>query len=295
MKKILILILSAMLVFSISAAPMYAKTTAMTTEEKIKNLIDDGLSKEDAEYYAHVDDMVKSMEEKNIKVILDDSIPDMSDEEIAKDKKGFRKRILNGDKVALKKALKSTTARVRGISDLKKLIEKNRGQTKYVIEYPDGSKCGVNLNPGIRSNDKLVRPNEYCFWEYTQSTGYWYGGWAEWWYEDYTSRSKIIITVDYFVDTGVSGSIVSYAMGGQSSYGTISIANSNGGVISRQNGNYYVPAEACNQVVFTTSGAFGCDFGPLAVSVTAGGSWTQYVYYRVFGSGILNGVADSYE
>lgn len=110
------------------------------------------------------------------------------------------------------------------------------------------------------------------------------------------SYSKVYLADTVTVDTSKTLAKMIYANGQQASYGVVTIANSNGGVISRAQNDVslLLPAESNNQVVFQVSGSFGGSFSALSISVTAGASWTQSVFDRQYGSGGYSYYAATY-
>lgn len=275
-----------------------------TIQQKIENMKADGLSQQDAEYYANFDDKVKQMEANKEEFKLDSNTPDLSDADVAKDVKKNRDNILQGDKAAIKQGLKSI-ARLHDkntTAEMDSLMNQHQGQQEYVIQYPDGSKLSVKQHLAEKVKDGNVYPSGYTEatmfsrHDYT-SNGTYNNGYNEWSFITGVNYSKIRITFSFTLTNYSNPGTVNmtYAMGAQSSYGVVGIANSNGGAISRaQNVQPSTPAEANTQVIFNVSGSFSASYLALSIGVTLGASWTQYVYERLYGDGMSWGVAATY-
>lgn len=294
MKKLISLVLTCMITLTFSSSAMANQTNVKveTTKEKINNMVSDGLSVEDATYYATLDDVVKKYEKEGTKISLDNSIPNITDEEVSKNIRSFRNRVINGDKAAIKKALTSPVY-ARGTAEMNNIMKQNSDQKEYIIKYPDGSTIKVKTYLGDYVNNK-VNPNEYVYGTYFVRTGYYTGAYAEWQFTSGVSFSTSRIICDYNVNTSANTANVTYAHGVQNSYGVVGISNSNSGVISSPTYTSLRPAEANNSVIFNVSNSFAATFGILSVSVTTGNHWTQDVYYRVYGGGVVKHVADSF-
>lgn len=110
---------------------------------------------------------------------IDESVSDMTDEEVKSDIKTFREKILSGDKKAWKKALRSTARMYAdGGKKMEKLIKDNPGNSNYELIYPDGSTIIFNAGTVQKtSSDNLVRPSGEYKETYMStsnlSSGYW--------------------------------------------------------------------------------------------------------------------------
>lgn len=289
-------------------------------EEEVHELVIQGLTKSDAEYYIRLDKIVSLLEQENIEVKLDEDIEDISDREFFNNQSYYREKILQGDKVALKKALKSVDNIINGSEYTEKIISAFSDKASYEIIYPDGSRIFYNTKvkesekkalierqqqKGLKSKisenaDNIGNNNDYkgkhpiykpvkLGYEETimdQGVTFAYENLGsrdgEWSFESGLSFSKVYLYTEFQLsDNGVS--TIKYARGGQSSYGIVNIANSTGAVISRTTSEGSdMPAEARNEVIFTVSGSFGASFLILSLSVEPGMNWTQYIIFRLY-------------
>ena len=158
MKKGLLLSFGFFLVFSnVVSARSTETTTESITGSKIE-LQKNGLSSEDADYYARLDSMVKQMEKEKIEVDVADA-PDLPKNFTITNENQLRKKILNKDKSALKEALRSEiNLRATGPADLEKQlkedIKNNISRESYTITYPDGST--ISFSSGIKKIGELT-------------------------------------------------------------------------------------------------------------------------------------------
>lgn len=304
MKKILsfVLVISMFLCLTYNS---FASNEGLSSEEKtdqqkIQDMVSDGLSYDDAKYYAQLDDMVINMEKNKQEFTLDKHTKELTDQDVASDLKGFRAKILKGDKAATKKGLESIVNLQKNVDKMQKFIDKNKGQSQYEMQFPDGSKISVKNYSAQPVLDNKVYPQGYSEGIVYDSQGlykndgtYTYG-YFEWRFETGTSYSKVRITYSLNMSNAVA--TMTYAMGAQSSYGSVSIANTTGGTITRTSSSGSgTPAEVCNQVVFSVSSSFSATFKVLSIAVNAGANWTQYAYVRIYGSGNCYSVAAYYD
>ena len=281
------------------SAPLVASASAYSVVEKqiIAELMADGLSRSDAEYYAALDAMRRQMEASGETIYLDDSTEELSIQEALQNQGAFRERVLNKDPAALKCALSMSDA-LNGSKDLERLITTYDEQDKYTIVYEDGSEITYDAKAVAKDKTDLLHTNgttDETFGSGTLDSGYTnYTGYGEYKLTSGTSYSKNRIDVEFtYASTGTT---MTYANGTQSSYGIVTIANSNSGEISREKSTSTKPAEANNQVVYQISGALGGNFvhGNVSISISAGATWTQTVYYRVTKNGSWSAVASTY-
>lgn len=116
----------------------------------IQELLNDGLSQSDAEYYAKLDIFAYQTELQNIDVNsgLKDVQP-LSDQFARINPDEVRERALNLDPSALKTILNQNEAMVLGhddANDIIKTISETSNGYCVTIEYPDGSKCVMSSN-----------------------------------------------------------------------------------------------------------------------------------------------------
>lgn len=272
------------------------------SKAKIYKLTNLGLSSKDANYYAKLDDMFKFMEDNSIKINFDDSEQVITDGQVTKDVDAFREKVLSGDKAALKKAIYSSLSTEKNLKEAEKMLTKFGGTlSEYKYICSDGSELTFNSTKNLSDkktalNIKPVGYSETYFGRGTVTTGY-NSGTIGWTMTSGSSYAKIEIYDEGYVNTSSRSASMSYARGGQASAGYITIANTNGGVISRATNNNTTgkPAEANNQVVWSVSGSVGGSFYGVSFAVTRGRSWTQYVYDRQYGDGVYGCYAGLYQ
>jgi hypothetical protein len=276
----------------------------MTRDQKIAEMTNNGVSKEDAIFILDLDQKLNNTKNK---IIIGDDTPNLSDSEM-KNKVNFQSKCLALDPAALKKAL-TAKALTQGMTDLKSLIAEQGPKDNYKIEYPDGSwiKASGTLIRLDKPNPDGVTPNSQSIvdsgtlnadgtyqltYELTEYNGASY------------SKNKIQTT---FTASGInaqSGTLTMHftgKQGSQSAWGIITLGNAytyyypdsatstgywSGG---RRNSNGY--ADAVNQVIYTCSGSIGLTG---AIAITVGGSWTQNAIIRLYGNGIWNKIAEVY-
>lgn len=285
-------------------------------EDEVKNLVTAGMIREDAEYYYRLNNLVKRLEEEKIQVLIKDNIEDISDKEFLLNKAYYRERILQGDKRAIKKALKSLDNLINGGEYAERVINTFSDKAAVEILYPDGAKISYVTRSkqfnkkSIKKSDfegkeseveealksqwysqggsAIYKPYSLAYEEVIMEEGFAYGsegsGWreGEWAFESGLAFSKVYLYTEFQLGSdGVSK--INYVRGGQSSYGIINIANSTGGVISRPySQDEGLPAEGRNEVIFTVSGSFGASFLILSLAAEPGMNWTQYIIFRLY-------------
>lgn len=313
MKKLLVAFLMMLtLIFGMSSAS-YANETPdeiIVDQEKVEELVKDGLSVDEAEYLLKLDKKLKSCNEK---IIISDKTSDISDEEVNKDIKSFRKRALELDPAALKKGLQAKVLK-NGYTDIQKLMERNPEQEKYRVEYSDGSwvevtstleRISVPKNVGVVLNGYSEKTIQADFvgdgsWQKTYemkqltSTSY---------AKQYVTMKWTLTGTDSPTPNGTAIATATYLNGGGSSIGTITYGggsatytgsqtatakwNSNGTILSPTSD----PIQGQFQALFSTSGSIGLT-GVFSINVS--GTWTQYSIVRVWGSGMFKTVAAIY-
>ena len=310
-KRIISVVVVCALLFSLTISSVAFAAPATTESQpdisisaqidQIQN--DYGLNKEDATYYAKLDNMLKEMKQNNEKIDLDSSdIKDLSDNDVTKDVKSFREKVLSKDKAALKKAVKSLTY-IKGTDETRKLMEKYRNMESYEIQYPDGSSVKVSGKLQKKDdNNNLVTPSAAYSEAYMRTTyANGNGNWSDtetWQFKSAAGIANSSIYAEFNITNYANPGTVTmtYARGGQSYLGVVQISNSNGGTITRLHNDQSTqkPAEACNQVVFYVTGSFSAGAYGLSLSVSAGAGWTQYTYVRVYGNGVIGGYVGTY-
>ena len=252
----------------------------MDIEEQVQNLMKEGMNQEDAEYYIRLNILVESLEKEKIEVLLDNDVEDISDHEFIMNKRYYRGKILEGDKRALRKAMKALETLINGNDYAEKIVSTFSNKAAVEIIYPDGSKISYHtrrakreegLNEESPLERELVNKGEWLteeidtfkkkqpykilnlgYEETIMDEGVTYAydnlGWreGEWSFQSELAFSKVYLYTEFQLSKD-GKSEIKYARGGQSSYGIVNIANSTGGVISRESsqGNE-LPAEARN-------------------------------------------------
>lgn len=264
----------------------------------VSELMKDGLSRKDAEYYAALDAMIREMERTGEVMQLDDTVDEMDIDTALANQAMFRDSVLKKDPAAVKCAL-SMNASLLGQQEMQTLIATYQDQNEYTIVYPDGSKITYSSGSDeIKSRDSLYASgtSSETFGSGTNTRYTDYTGYGEYKMTAGVNYSKNRVDVEYtYASTGVT---MTYAEGSQSSYGAVLISNSNSGEISREKSTSTKPAEANNQVIYQVSASVGGNLtllGPtVSVSVSAGANWTQTVYFRVTKNGNWSAVASTY-
>lgn len=273
------------------------------TEGELQELLDFGLSMEEAEYYYKLNEIVKQLEKHNIKVDLRDNIKEISDDDFANNISYYREQILLGNEAALKKALRTLNSLFEGKNYTYKLLRTFSNIESYEVIFPDGGKViysvktnnqdeknrvrevmnGENDIEGFNKPDKgyeEVLMNEGITYAYKNLASR-EGQWA---FQSGLSYSKVYLYTEFILMEDKK-SYITYGRGGQSSYGIVNVANSTGAFISREkNEGVKKPAEARNEVIFTVTAAFGAAFLILSMSINSGLSWTQYIIFRLYGA-----------
>jgi len=268
--------------------------------EIIAELMQDGLSRKDAEYYAELDTMIRKMELSGETIQLD--AVDATETRVAlANQVEFRERVLQKDPAAIKCALSMSSNLFLGQEDMKDLTRTYQGQNEYTIIYPDGSKIQYAAGSVEAADENRLYASGFStetFGSGTNTSYSNYDGWGEYVMSNPSNYSKNRVDCEYtYSATGVT---MNYVEGNQSSYGFVLISNSNGGEISREKSTSTAPAEANNQVVFQVSGSLGVGKEirlvgvDISVSIAAGANWTQTVYFRVTKNGNWSAVATTY-
>jgi hypothetical protein len=280
-----------------TAAVNYQRSHHQSHSDKVIALQNEGLSKDDAEYYADVDDKVLELENKGIKYDLK-NVTAIAKEQIAADPAGFKRRVLELDPSAIKAGLSSPIFS-EGSEDVTKLMKDNPYQNEYTVQYPDGSYVSFKGIPAKKSLNKTTEQvipqgySEYVSWQhYSNGDGSYSGGSTEWKFATASSYSKTSVFNVSFTLSNNHSHLVSYQTG-QASYGVVGISNAAQNSIS-DGYNISSYAQAQDQVVFNVSGSFGATYYVLSISENTGAYWTQYADFRIYGNGLQQGVAADY-
>lgn len=255
--------------------------------EEYEELIGDGLTRSEAEFYIKFDKIVKEIEKRGLAVNLEGYENSISDEEFSSNIGWYREKILEGDREAIAKGLTTVTNVIN--EDLyRQISEAFYSGDYYETVFEDGSRISF-----VEKNVSKIREaevdsvgdgyNEAVMEEgivYPYDREHYKEG--QWRFQSGISYSKVYLYVEYDIDEDSGVTEITYSRGGQSSYGVVSIANSTGASIVRQCSNKSIPAEARNEVIFTVSSSFGATFLILSMSLNAGMSWTQYIIFKIY-------------
>ncbi len=347
MKKVLVLF--SILTMILSGATSVSASSKKTIEEVkesvnsydqsiVNDLLNSGLSYDDAVYHAKVDKLVKGLEENNIAVKIDPNTEDISDDYVRLNKKQFQNDFLALKDGAVKKSLISiNNLMTTGVDELNKFMKKQKNDSydsKYTLEYPDGSSLtvtsGATASPSV--TDDRIQANQTCSgtqmtpnvtgpWNSTSCISYesslvydlnggswpnnttWNGdAWTEWSFSSPGSYSKLKDLFGWSWKGTVSGGYLTYGdasirydSGTASSYGVVLI---NTEYLSNSNTNGDGTnkwVQGYTDVLFEVTGSFSASYGILSVSVNTGGQWHQYAIDEVNGWSDVHHYAATYK
>ncbi|MDR3271393.1 MAG: hypothetical protein LBT32_07815 [Peptococcaceae bacterium] len=298
-KKLTAILLSSLLILMTIPATVFAEPVQdildqdTYIQQKTAELLDEGMSEADASYYAQVDYMVKDMEQRGEVFTADPTLPELTDEDVSRDINAYRQKILNGDNAAITHALKST-ARIlsEGTERLSELIKNSPNQSQYQIIYPDGSTISFSPSKILPiSDDDLIYPSaEYLMDSSTlPNSGNYTCLDAYWRFQAGISYAEVgLKRTDHTLNKTTFSTSIIYALGDASHAGIVS-ASSPTTMTSRStnNNSTNMPAEAYCYSYMSVSGAFSATFGTLSVSGNVGLGWTQYIFVRSWGDGVV--------
>lgn len=274
------------------------------TEEQLRELLSYGLSWEEAEYYYKLNEIVRQLEMKKIEIDLMDNFDEISDSDFQNNLSYYREQVLSGNEATLRKALRSLNSLFEGKGYADKLLKAFSNVTTCEVVFQDGAKVSYSVKPNsfdeknisrevrevfinseeeIEAFNKIDKGYEEALME--EGITYAYKNLAsregQWAFQSDLSYSKVYLYTEFILKEDKK-SYITYARGGQSSYGIVNVANSTGAFISRDKSEGEKnPAEARNEVVFTVTAAFGAAFLILSMSINSGISWTQYIIFRL--------------
>ncbi|KEO81683.1 hypothetical protein [Tumebacillus flagellatus] len=296
-------------------------TTAHATEgtkgsEIVNDLLQDGLSLDDAKYYAELDGLVKQLSNDN-KVVSFNGVEEVSDDYARTHPQEMRKRVLKLDPAALKKAAKSNVNLMEhGQTDIQKQIEsdrkKNSIKQSYEVKYPDGSKVTMKFGTekAVDSSTDKVETNTHVIGPWNSSSFMFmdpgvtasgnYNTWCEWSFSSGVNYSKLkdILNWNYNKTSSVSTDTTRAVSdtGSSASYGVVQIDNeslSNIGSYNAQGVWQYI--QGYTDVRFKVTASFSASYMGLGVSGNAGAQWHQYAINEVDGSGTPEHYAATYQ
>ncbi|EGW41090.1 hypothetical protein [Desulfosporosinus sp. OT] len=165
-KKVITLAISLLLVVSSVSTAFGAQDTnsssQKTKEQLVQEMLNDGLSIDDANYYADVSKMFDKWKDEGKVLDLANVKEDLSDEYVNSNPKDFRARILSGDMVAIKKAFFSQ-AEKNGQKDIQEYLKKNPNVSSVKIAYPDSSYIVAvgHTTKAVNKEDKGIQTNSW--------------------------------------------------------------------------------------------------------------------------------------
>lgn len=294
-KKILALAVALCLCTSIfantaNASPIDNQSSSVN---KAQQLVSCGLSQSDAEYYVEVENMFKEQKSNGEKIVIDDSIPDISDEYVASHQLEIRERILAKDKAAIKQSIKSFAKMMKNGKEMNKMMEKYRHLDKYVIKYPDGSFISVSSKIAPKAKDDgVVKPSQYYEqykWTKTFATGN-HSGTTSTTYGSTGAWANVGLYSEFNINTASKSSKMTYVRGSQNASGLLAIQAAGASISRPTNDNSTgKPAEGRNDAIIGVSGAVSLTIGNVTFSLNSGRQWTAYEYVRVYGDGVIGG------
>jgi len=288
--------LTLLLIFSCASIVFAADYVKVGERAVVEELVADGLSLNDAEYYAALDKYVKELEAKGEKIDFS-SAEDLDDEWVRSHPVDFRNKILTGDKAALKKAALNQ-AFLKGNKDIKLLQEndKKKGiiRNKYTVKYPDGSSLSFSgetvkekdINEKVSTNTNLDGPwNESDFIKETfpGSAGN-YTSTTEWRYSSGVNYSKVKDVLNwYWSDNDDYYAYYISDTGASASYGVVTVASESLSNHINTSTTDLSGFAGYTDIRFQVSGSFSGSYLGLGISIGAGGTWHQYAVAEVFG------------
>ena len=279
-----------------------------THDQLVKELLNDGLSQEDAEYYADVDILTNQIELQNINI--EDDLKDvqkLSDQYARTNPDELRQKALNKDPSALKTLLSQNEAIFSGSKDTQQVVEQavkkekkdNKGY-KVTVEYPDGSKYILLANTVKIEESSSVKPNTFVSGPWNSSDWFDYDAiWTPgsytttttWQYQSGTSIAKVSDQFKWTYATSPSQKTTYVSDTGSSSYaGTVTIGTeylSNHANTTATSQSQFI--QGYTDVRFQVSQSFSANFqGIISISTSSGSGWHEYAVSEV------SGVADIY-
>jgi len=117
-------------------------------------LLADGLTVEEAEYYSEFDILIASLERKGEKIDLNE-ISSYPSDFVALNELDVKEQALNNDKRAIKSLLERSTSLVHGGEDIDELSKRDsiNPNDKLTIKYPDGSSVTKQAKTVLESAD----------------------------------------------------------------------------------------------------------------------------------------------
>jgi len=299
MKKLVTIVCALLLIISVPIPTFASESSKIVPDNLIvTELLTDGLSQKDAEYYATLDAYVKDLESQGKEIDFSNAV-DLEDEWVRANPEEMRNRILQGDKAAIKKAVLNQ-AFLHGNEDIRELQEKDKKnnitRNKYSVKYPDGSELtfsgstikeeDINEKVETNTNFDASAPWNDSTWissTYPSSAGN-YSTKTEWQYKTGVNYSKVNnVTNWYWSNNSNKYGYLRSMNGASASYGVVSVASedfqNNIGTSTTDISGFCCYAD----VRFQVSSSFSAGYKGLSISVGANGSWHQYAVTEIFG------------
>ncbi|WP_315794313.1 hypothetical protein [Paenibacillus sp. BIC5C1] len=283
------------------------KSKSQLMDEMIAN----GLTIEEANYYSDFDILIASMERRGEKIDLNE-ISSYPSDYVALNELDVKEKALNNDKRAIKSLLERSSSLVRGSGDMEELNRRdsiNKGD-KITIKYPDGSSVTKEAKTILESSDdeytldtaiggpwNSSRGEDDMFKQENLSSSGTYSSYTDVTFKSATHyaavndtfRFKILNngttdkskwSVEYISDQGSSG-------GSGIVTAEESPSNHNGEKATGSNGfiQGFTDVKFTLSSTVTGSISFFHDIAGISFSVTAGTWWHEYAITEVSGSG----------
>lgn len=321
MKKFIIIVLTSLIVITvISPASASQPTndlsqlkvnyesglghTGKTKDEMIGQFVKEGMSYDDAEYYAKLDILVATLENQGIKVNFD-GIEDYSDEYVKANKKELRKKALdNLDKKALKAIISRNDATKRGNDDIqniinfKRKIKVNQQDTfdqTIEVKYPDGSSVVFSSNTYGENEYEEVKPQTYLSGPWGSNEAYIDTNWI-----DDIDGGNFVSTTDWrFYSSGHYARVNDTSRWSYSGKSDLTLSwlsnegsSSSAGIVlvdreylSNKKSGYESSGahvlQGYTDIIFKTTGSFSATYLGLGLTVNGGATWHQYAITEI--------------
>ena len=285
-----------------ASSSIYEKAHKAPHSVKVETLVKEGLSEENAEYYATLEDKCLNLEENKQIIDISDATL-ISDDTVASDPRGFKNKLLKLDHSALATSIYSMK---RNLSDnsnnIENLKKQNPAQSNYCIQFPDGSSISATLevDSNKTSSDNNYNSNvvpqgyseEVFDQTYVSQGTHTYPEWSVKFTGTASWVRTAVINANFTVLSNKS-TMNSFTVGAAAS-GIIHVdANYPYTIKNGYNTTSY--AQAQSSCLFSTNAAFTGSCGFLSFSINTGVQCTIYADLRVFGNSLRQTVAAYYD
>lgn len=259
--------------------------------------LDNGLTQDEAEYYAKMDIFANQVDCQKINIKSDI----VNAKEVTQKEKRLHpdvvqeKAVDDLDPSALKTELSANDAVISGHKDAEALVSTlsdNEGSYTISCEYPDGSKCVMSGNisevqpesADVTTNTHIPGPwtSEYQFGERDHGTSGTYCSRNYWEYKNNGSYVHVEDLYTFNYNTNPLKSTYVNDDGAATGVGVISVSNQSvanhyGSSVSDLN----TWIQGYTSCTCTVSSAFQATFGSLSVGLSSSGSWNEYAVTEV--------------